>query len=101
MSQQINLIKLVSGEEIIATIEEETPSMVVVSKALMLHMVQTGPQQYGIQLYPFLKGAPDETFPIYPHAIITTLPVPDDLSRSYLSQTSGIEVVSSMSPLLG
>ena len=103
MSQSIEVIKLVSGEEIIATVEDPTITggILKVSKVMLLHIVQTGPQQYGIQLFPYLRGAPDESFTIYHHAIITQVPAPDDLARSYLSQTSGIEVVSSLSPLLG
>jgi hypothetical protein len=98
----ITLFKLVSGEEIIATVtDDRTPSTITVEKARAIAVVQTGPQQYGLQLFPFLKGAPDEEFDLYIHSIIGQLPAPADLERSYISQTSGIEIATSLSPLLG
>lgn len=97
----IDVIKLVSGEEIIATVEATGPTSITVSKAMALAVVQTGPQQYGLQLYPFLKGAPEESFELYTSAIMGRLPAPADLERSYISQTSGIEIATSLSPLLG
>lgn len=100
----VTLFKLVSGEEILATIVEDRPpssNIIHVKKARGIAVVQTGPQQYGLQLFPFLKGAPDEEFELYCQSIIGQLPAPDDLERSYISQTSGIEIATSLSPLLG
>ena len=97
----VKLIKLVSGEEIVATVSASTPEKLTMSKAMSMNVVQTGPQQYGIHLYPFLKGAPEGEFDMYAHAIMCIMLAPTDLERSYISQTSGIEIATSLSPLLG
>lgn len=98
---EITLFKLVSGEEVIATVSDKTNTTFTVSKAMAIGVVQTGPQQYGLQLYPFLKGSPDGEFTLFAQAIMGTMPTPPDLERSYISQTSGIEIATSLSPLLG
>jgi hypothetical protein len=98
---EITLFKLVSGEEIIATVSDKNDTRYVASKAMAIGVVQTGPQQYGLQLYPFLKGSPDGEFELQAHAVMGSMPTPPDLERSYISQTSGIEIATSLSPLLG
>jgi hypothetical protein len=99
----IVIFKLVSGEEIIATVDgtSTTQNTVTVSKARAMAVVQTGPQTYGLQLIPFLKGAPDEEFELSVTAIMGRLDAPMDIERSYISQTSSIEIATSLSPLLG
>jgi hypothetical protein len=99
----VTIFKLVSGEEIIATVDDTrvTPTTISVSKARSMAVVQTGPQTYGLQLIPFLKGAPDEDFELSVSAIMGRLDAPSDIERSYISQTSSIEIATSLSPLLG
>ena len=100
----ITIFKLVSGEEIIATVDDSrvSPTSVFVSKARALHIVQTGPQSYGLQLVPFLKGAPDDEVELLNQSIMgKVVSTPADIERSYISQTSSIEIATSLSPLMG
>lgn len=103
MSKPVYVLKLVSGEEIVAAVDEVASStdFIVVSKARSLYVIQTGPETYALQLAPFLKGAPDDDLEIGTKSIITMVVASAQLERSYLSQTSNIEIASSLTPLIG
>lgn len=93
----VQIFKLVSGEEIVGRVDSfEEGTDVLVKNPLRIDVVQTGPGQFGLSLQPFLKGAPDAPIPIKEHSIITTVEAPREFASAYLSQTSGIELVSSL-----
>lgn len=99
----VRLYKLVSGEEIVASVVDESTNQdyVTVKTACSLQVVPKGPQQYALALLPYMRGEPDGEIKLFKLAIASEVDANADLERSYLSQTSGIEIASSLSPLLG
>lgn len=92
----VQIFKLVSGEEIVGRVDDNDGGDVLVKSPLRIDIVQTGPGQFGLSLQPFLKGAPDASIPLKEHSIITTVEAPREFASAYLSQTSGIEIASSL-----
>ena len=67
----VKVIKLISGEEIIADIDESIDGLVILKKPLMIMMVPNQNNQFGIGLAPFCPYAKDEVVPIRAGAIVT------------------------------
>lgn len=89
------IMKLVSGEEIIANIVEETDFTVTVESARSLMVQPTGPGQMGIAMLPWMATMPDDQLDIRTSDImIRNNDVPKQLEDGYLQQTSGIQIAS-------
>lgn len=78
-------IKLISGEEIIARLEEDTPEFVKITKPLT---VSLGPQ--GLGMIPFVFLASGDTFKISMNHIIIIAPAKKDAADQYIQGTTGI-----------
>lgn len=89
----IKVMKLVSGEEVIAKVEESLQG-VKYSKPRVFHVMQTD-RGVSAALMPYIMAAPDETVEIRDSAIISMVDAPKQLEDSYLQQTSGIQLASS------
>ena len=80
-------IKLVSGNEIIAKLVEESENVIVISKPVELGMAATG----GVGFGPFMIGAPDEvqmTFDL--NMVVTFVKARKEIKDAYIQSTSGI-----------
>ena len=82
-------IKLSSGEEMIATLINETDKTVVVSKPRMLVAGEKG-----MMLAPYMFTVnPDAKYTIRLNSIICVCKTEENTAKSYNSQTSGIAVL--------
>jgi hypothetical protein len=88
----IVVIKLVSGEEVIAREVGEVFGMVY-EKPRVFQMMQTQ-QGMGAALVPYIMSAPDETVSIAIGAIVTKIEAPLQIETAYLQQTSGLDLSS-------
>lgn len=83
-------IKLASGEEMVAKLEEERDSHVMLRKPLMLVASETG-----IGLAPFMFTVdPDHKFRIRLNNIICVVKTSKDATSAYIQQTTGLAVLS-------
>jgi hypothetical protein len=83
-------IKLASGEEMVAKLEEERDSHVMLRKPLMLVASETG-----IGLAPFMFTVdPDHKFKIRLNNIICVVKTSKDAANAYIKQTTGLAVLS-------
>lgn len=78
-------IKLISGEEIIARLEEDGSQTVKITKPLL---VAAGPQ--GLGMMPFVFLAADDTMSIKQDHIITMNAAKSEAASQYLQGTTGI-----------
>jgi hypothetical protein len=78
-------IKLISGEEIIARLEEDTVDYVKINRPLL---VSLGPQ--GLGMIPFVFLAQNENMKIKYDHIITLNPAKKDAADQYIQGTTGI-----------
>jgi len=83
-------VKLSSGEEMVATLENETDKDVVLKKPLMLVAGQGG----GAGLAPFMFTVDqDAKFSIKLNSIICIVKTAKDAAKTYVQSTSNIQVV--------
>jgi len=81
-------MKLTSGEEILATLEEEKGNSLVLKKPLMLIA-----QQQGLGLAPFMfTASPDSKITINTDKVICITKTIEEMAKQYISSTSGIAV---------
>lgn len=81
-------IKLSSGEELIARLEDEKAESIVIRKPLMVAVTQQG---LGLAPYMFTI-APDAKITINTRNVICINKTLDEMAKQYLSNTSGILV---------
>jgi len=87
---EVVTIKTTAGEEIVAKLVEENPTMVTVSKPLVLTAGQKG-----IALVPFLFTTdPDADISIARGTIMVLAPTDKDASNTYIQNTTGIKLAS-------
>lgn len=79
-------IKLISGEEIIARLEEDGTQQIKITKPLL---VAAGPQGLGMMPFVFLATS-DSVMTIKQDHIITINPAKKEAATQYLEGTSGI-----------
>ena len=93
----VKLVKLVSGEEVMFKIKDETPSFYVAAKPIAMHVVPQGNEQYGLQLFPFSPSNPEGDQTIFKSLIVAeSVEVPDGLIKAYIQRTTGIEIASAV-----
>ena len=81
--------KLVSGEEIVARLEEETKEHFTLIKPLMVIM-----GQQGLGLAPFMFTVkPDTKFKIKTQNVICIAKTDDEMSKQYIQSTTGIQTL--------
>lgn len=92
-ADDICVIKLASGEELIAKFHEETDAGVSISKPLILNLgMDQKTNQVGIQMIPafMLAASNDMRLTIRKHAVICLAKAADDAKNGYIRNTTGI-----------
>ena len=67
----IKVIKLISGEEVIANIDESIDGLVILKKPLQIMLIPNQNNQFGIGLAPFCPYALGEEVPIRAGAVVS------------------------------
>jgi hypothetical protein len=99
---KVTHFKLVSGEEIIASVTDTTnPAYVLIKNARSIVVVQVSKNEFRLDFAPFLRANPDGEMQLMTIAIAAQADAHAELETAYLSQTSGLEIASSLSPLMG
>ena len=81
-------LKLSSGEEIVARLEEETATKFVLNKPMVLIM-----QQQGLGLAPYMYSvSPDAKFNILATTVSCVAKTEVDIADQYISSTSNIQM---------
>ena len=93
----IKLVKLVSGEEVIFKMSDFTDSTYIDVKPILLHVVPQGNEQYVLQLFPYSASNPEGDQVIYRDKIVSeSVEVPEGLVKAYVQRTTGIEIASAV-----
>jgi len=95
MADDIKVLKLVTGEEIIAHVG--TPHGIDddlgLTKIRSIVMQQTGPNQVGLALVPWIASDPDAVATLRQSALLADPITPkSELEKEYLQQTTGIAI---------
>lgn len=67
----IKCLKLISGDEIIADIDETIDGLIILKKPMQIMMIPNQNNQIGIGLAPFCPYAKDDVVPLRSGAVIT------------------------------
>lgn len=87
--QDIITIKLTSGEELIAKLEEDGEGSMTVSKPFALV-----PNQQGLGMVPWIMSAsPDSKVTLNKNTVVCFLKTDDGIGKQYLQQTTGLTMV--------
>ena len=82
-------LKLSSGEEIVARLEDETDTKFTLHKPMVLIM-----QQQGLGLAPYMYSvSPDAKFSILATTVSCIAKTESDIAKQYTSSTSSIQMV--------
>jgi hypothetical protein len=88
---EIVVLKLVSGEEIVAGLKDNLSGNKMYAKPRVFLTQQTS-QGIGAALVPYIWSAPDETISIRDDLIVTCVKPSKQLEDSYLQHTSSIDL---------
>lgn len=99
MSNNIKVVKLTNGDEVMGNVVWETSEKVTFERPRQVAMVQTGPNSMGVTLIPWLAAAMDSKVVLHTDAFVCDLfDAPDELEKQYIQQTSGIAIASAIQP---
>ena len=82
----IRVVKLISGEDVIADIDENIEGLVILKKPLMVMMIPNQNNQFGIGLAPFCPYAKDDIVPIRSGAVISIFEPETGMLNEYNSR---------------
>lgn len=98
MSEKVVVVKLSTGEEVIARLgEEKSEDTIILVKPRGVAMVP-GPQpgQMGMTLVPLLASNPDADVAVYKSHIVATAVPTSELQKGYIENTTGLAIASSV-----
>jgi len=79
----VKCVKLISGEELIADIDEGIEGLVILKKPLLIMMVPNQSNQFGIGLAPFCPYAQDGDIPVRSGAVISIFEPDTGMKNEY------------------
>ena len=89
----IKCLKLISGDEVIADIDEGIEGLVILKKPLQIMMIPNQNNQFGIGLAPFCPYAKDDLIPLRSGAVLSIFEPETGMLNEYNSRYgSGIVV---------
>ena len=82
----IKCLKLISGDEVIADIDEGIEGLVILKKPLQIMMIPNQNNQFGIGLAPFCPYAKDDVIPLRSGAILSIFEPETGMLNEYNSR---------------
>lgn len=94
-------IKLASGEEVIGRMIDRTGETVSIGKPVQIVMQPIGPDKMGLAFHPVLGSVSDLATVQFSLATLAVRPVKtnEDVSRNYISATSGLVQATNIPPI--
>ena len=93
MSNDVKVLKLITGEEVIARVSEERSNLLILEKPMTLQiMPPTATGQVGIALVPWMKSAKNEKVTISTEHVLVTDEASDQSEKNYLQVVTGLSL---------
>lgn len=92
MAQEVIALKLTSGEEIVARVEDRNEESLTLDKVMI---VGVGPGKDGnpvVQMMPWLAANQDATVIVFNAHVVAAFGLHPELEKNYLQQTSRIQL---------
>ena len=92
MANDVKVLKLITGEEVIARVSEESSNLLTLEKPMTLQMLppNTSTGQVGFALVPWIKAAKNDKTTISIEHILVTDEASDQTEKNYLQVITGL-----------
>jgi len=92
MANDVKVLKLITGEEVIARVTEEN-NLITLEKPMTLQMLPpTSTGQVGFALVPWMKAAKNEKVTISTEHILVEVEASDQSEKNYLQVVTGLSL---------
>ena len=94
MANDVKVLKLITGEEVIARVSEESSNLLILEKPMTLQMLppNTSTGQVGFALVPWIKAAKNDKTTISIEHILVTDEASDQTEKNYLQVITGLSL---------
>ena len=94
MANDVKVLKLITGEEIIARVTEEKNNLITLEKPMTLQMIppNTSTGQMGFALVPWMKAAKNKKVTISIEHILTEDEASEQTEKNYLQVVTGLSL---------
>ena len=94
MANDVKVLKLITGEEVIARITEEENNLITLKNPMILQMVPptTSTGQIGFALVPWMKAAKNDNMTISIEHVLDTDEASDQSEKNYLQVVTGLSL---------
>ena len=94
MANDVKVLKLITGEEVIARITEEENNLITLKNPMILQMVPptTSTGQIGFALVPWMKAAKNDKTTISIEHVLVTDEASDQSEKNYLQVVTGLSL---------
>ena len=93
MANDVKVLKLITGEEVIARITEEENNLISLKQPMTLQMLPpTSTGQVGFALVPWMKAAKNDNMTISIEHVLVTDEASDQSEKNYLQVVTGLSL---------
>lgn len=93
MANDVKVLKLITGEEVIARITEEENNLIILKNPMTLQMLPpTSTGQVGFALVPWIKAAKNDNMTISIEHVLVTDEASDQSEKNYLQVVTGLSL---------
>ena len=94
MANDVKVLKLITGEEVIARVSEENSNLLTLEKPMTLQMMppNTSTGQVGFALVPWIKAAKNDKTTISIEHVLVTDEASDQTEKNYLQLITGLSL---------
>ena len=93
MTNDVKVLKLITGEELIARVIEEKNNLITLEKPMTLQMLpNTSTGQVGFAMVPWMKAAKNDKVVISVEHILVTDGASDQTEKNYLQVVTGLSL---------
>ena len=94
MANDVKVLKLITGEEVIARVSEEHSNLLTLEKPMTLQMIPptTSTGQVGFALVPWIKAAKNDKTTISIEHVLVTDEASDQTEKNYLQVITGLSL---------
>ena len=93
MTNDVKVLKLITGEEVIARVTEEKNNLITLEKPMTLQMLpNTSTGQVGFAMVPWMKAAKNDKTTISIEHILVTDEASDQTEKNYLQVVTGLSL---------
>ena len=91
MANDVKVLKLITGEEVIARISTESSNLLILDKPMILQMMPANQQgQVGFAIVPWLMAGNSERITISTEHILAEDDVKSEIEKNYLANVTGL-----------